>query len=477
MKPISKSNHGATRRPHPIWLALAALTAMSIQVCTAADAPPSEIGALRQEMEQLKKSQQNIEATLQDIKRLLLANAAAGAGAPRPSSAVGMSVNVAGKQIRGDKNAKLTLIEFTDYECPFCGRHFRDTAPKILKDYIDTGKIRYVFSDLPLAMHAHAKKAAEAALCAGEQGKYWEMHDLLFSNQQALDNANLIAYATKLGLNVPAFQKALESGKYEARVSANAADAAKLGFTGAPSFAIGLTQPNDGAVKVIKTIVGAQSYENFEREFADALKPQPSPPPPGQAAAAPENPVVGTSMSVEGKQFKGKKDAKLTLIQFSDYECSFCGKLARETIPDVVKNYVETGKLKFVFSDLALDMHTHAIKAGAASYCAAEQGHYWEMHDVLFSNQGALEDANLVSYAKEMGLDMAKFQQCVSTNRYEAQIRQSSAEGRRAGFDATPVEIIGLTEGNGARVKVLKVISGAVPYPTVQATLESVLNP
>ena len=476
VKPISKSNYRATRRTHPIRLALAGLMAVSIQVCTAADASPSEIGALRQDMEQLKKSQQSIETTLQDIKRLLQANAAVGAGAPRPSSAVGMSVNVAGKQIRGDKNAKLTLIEFTDYECPFCGRHFRDTAPKIVKNYIETGKIRYVFSDLPLSMHAHAKKAAEAALCAGEQGKYWEMHDLLFSNQQALDNANLIAYATKLELNVPAFQKALESGKYAAKVSANEAEAAKLGFTGAPSFAIGLTQPNDGAIKVIKTIVGAQSYENFEREFADALKPQPSPPP-GQTAAAPENPAVGTSMNVAGKEFKGKKDAKLTLIQFSDYECSFCGRLARETIPQVVKDYVDTGKLKFVFSDLALDMHTHAIKAGTASYCAGEQGRYWEMHDVLFSNQGALEDANLVSYAKDMGLDLTKFQQCLETKRYDTQIQQSSSEGRRAGFDATPVEVIGLTEGSGNSVKVLKVISGAVPYPTVQAAIEGILNP
>lgn len=449
---------------------------VSIQLCAAADAPPSEVGALRQEMEQLKKSQQNMEATLQDIKRLLQANAAAGAGGQRPNPAIGMTVSVAGKQTRGDKNAKLTLIEFTDYECPFCGRHSRDTAPQILKNYVETGKIRYVFNDLPLAMHAHARKAAEAALCANDQGKYWEMHDLLFSNQQALDNANLSAYATKLGLNLPAFQKALESGKYAAKVSANEAEAARLGFSGAPSFAIGLTQPNDGAVKVIKTIVGAQSYANFEREFADALKPQPSPPP-GQAAAVPENPAVGTSMNVEGKQFKGKKEAKLTLIQFSDYECSYCGKLARETIPEVVKNYVDTGKLKFVFSDLALDMHSHAIKAGAASYCAAEQGHYWEMHDVLFSNQGALEDSNLVSYATAMGLDTVKFQQCLNTNRYEAQIRNSSAEGRRAGFDATPIQVLGLTEANGSAVKVLKVISGAVGYPAVQAAIEIILNP
>lgn len=467
------------RRSVLLLLGLTSLIPAYVRLGHAADSSPSEIGALRQEMEQLKKGQQNMESTLQEIKRLLQANTAAVPGAPPANPALGMTVDVAGKQTRGDKNARLTLIEFTDYECPFCGRHFRDTSPKILKDYVETGKIRYVFSDLPLSMHAHAKKAAEAALCAGEQGKYWEMHDLLFANQQALDNSNLIAYATKVGLNVPAFQKALESGKYESQVSANAAEAARLGFAGAPSFAVGLTQPNDAPVKLIKVIVGAQSYENFQREFADALNPQASasPGPVAAAAAAPPNPAIGTSISVEGKQFKGEKDARLTLIQFSDYECSFCGQLARDTIPQVVKNYVDTGKLKFVFGDLALGVHTHAIKASEATYCAAEQGRYWEMHDVLFSNQGALEVNNLISYARDMGLDLGKFQQCLSTNRYATQIEQSSAEAQRAGFISTPVQVIGLTEGNGSSVKVMKVITGAVAYPVTQAAIENILNP
>jgi protein-disulfide isomerase len=457
---------------------MVSLLAALAEPCCAANPSPSEIDPLRQEMEQLKKSQQNIEATLQDIKKLLQANAPAAAGAPRANPAVGMTVNVAGKQTLGDKNAKLTLVEFTDYECPFCGRHFRETAPRILKDYVETGKIRYVFNDLPLSMHPHAKKAAEAALCAGEQGKYWEMHDLLFSNQQALDNTNLIAYATRLRLNIPAFQKALESGKYEPQVSANAAEAARLGFTGAPSFAVGLTQPNDSPIKINRVIIGAQSYENFQREFADALNPQSAAP--AVAAAiitVPPDPAIGTSISVEGKQFKGKKDAKLTLIQFSDYECSFCGQLARDTIPEVLKNYADTGKLKFVFGDLALAGHSHAVKAGEASYCAAEQGRYWEMHDVLFSHQGALEISNFLVYAGDIGLDVARFRQCLDSNRFESQIQQSSAAAQRAGFVSTPVQVIGLTEGNGSSVKVLKVIPGAVTYAVTQAAIESVLNP
>ena len=461
----------------------------SVTPCRAAEQSPSEIGSLRKEIEEIKKSQQNIETTLQEIKKLLRANAGAGAAftGPRANPAIGMMVNVAGKETRGDPKAKLTLIEFTDYECPFCGRHFRETAPKILKDYIETGKIRYVFSDLPLSIHPHALKAAEAALGAGEQGKYWEMHDLLFSNQQALDDPNLISYAGRLGLDVPAYQKVLTSGKYASQVNANAAEAARLGFTGAPSFAVGLTQPNDAPVKITEVIIGAQPYVNFEKQFADALNPQ-TPSAPGQgppdwrtmgttAAAVPQNPAIGKSISVEGKQFKGKKDAKLTLIQFSDYECSFCGQLARETIPQVVRDYVDTGKLKFVFGDLALGAHPHAIKAAEASYCAAEQDRYWEMHDVLFSSQGALELSKLVTSANEIGLDMAKFQQCLNANRYAAQVEQSSAEAKRLGFDSTPVQVIGLTEGNGSGMKVMKVIIGAVAYPVTQAAIESLLNP
>ncbi len=95
-------------------------------------------------------------------------------------------VEIGKSPVLGDKNAKVTIIEFSDYECPFCGRHYQQTYPQIKKNYIDTGKVKMSFKDFPLSFHQSAQKAAEAARCAGDQGKYWEMHDKLYSNQESL---------------------------------------------------------------------------------------------------------------------------------------------------------------------------------------------------------------------------------------------------------------------------------------------------
>src|SRR5262249_15732301 len=152
----------------------------------------------------------------------------------------------------------------TDYECPFCSRHFRETQPHIEKDYINTGKVKYVLRDFPLeAIHSNAFKAAEAANCAGEQEKYWEMHDRLFANQNALSLNRLPEYAQALGLDLPKFRQCLDGGKYAAKVRKDLADAQKAGTTGTPTFFIGLTNQNSSEVKTVRKIVGAQSYTAF----------------------------------------------------------------------------------------------------------------------------------------------------------------------------------------------------------------------
>jgi protein-disulfide isomerase len=447
---------------------LAGVLALAISACAAAEATDADISALRTDIEQLKQGQRVIETQLQEIKRLLSANGANSAAGQRPNPALGATVSIAGRPFKGDTNARLTLIEFADYECPFCGRHTRDTAPQILKNYVETGKLKYVFGDLPLPMHPHARKAAEAALCAGDQGKYWEMHDLLFAHQGALENSNLTAYAAALGLDVTAFQKALDTGKYASQVQSSAADAGKIGLSGAPSFVLGLTQPNNPTIKVLQVIVGAQGYDAFQKAIEDALNPAPP--------VAAQSPAVGATVNVNGKQFKGSKDAKLTLIEFSDYECSFCAKAALETFPQLEKDYVTTGKLKYVYSDLVLDMHPHAMKAAEASWCAAEQGRFWEMHDLLFASQQELEETNLISYATALGLDPSAFQQCLDANRFAAQVRKSSAEAKQLGFKNAPMCAIGLTQPNSSDVKVLKVIVGANGYPELKAAIDSLLN-
>ena len=225
---------------------------------------------LKKDVQSLKEGQQAIQKDLQEIKKMLAAGAAARPAAPQ-EQALNAIIDTAGEPFKGDKNAKVTVVEFSEYQCPFCGRHVRDTYPQLDKDYVQTGKVKYVFRDLPLeSIHKNAFKAAEAAHCAGEQKKFWEMHDRLFANQKELEATHLTAHATALGLDAKKFQGCLDGGKYAAEIRKDMAEANKYGITGTPTTVIGLTQPNDSKIKVLRVIRGAQNVTQF-REALDTL--------------------------------------------------------------------------------------------------------------------------------------------------------------------------------------------------------------
>jgi len=193
------------------------------------------------------------------------------ARAPTAAEAVDLMLNVEGAPFKGEKTAKVTVVEFTDYQCPFCSRYFRQTWPQLDQDYVKTGKVKFVLRDLPLeALHPQAFKAAEATHCAAEQGKYWEMHDRLFANQGALGRKDLSGYAQALGLDVAAFDKCVESGKGAERIRKDVADSDKAGARGTPTFFLGLTGPNSSEVKAVRVIRGAHPYATF-KEALDSL--------------------------------------------------------------------------------------------------------------------------------------------------------------------------------------------------------------
>ena len=144
----------------------------------------------------------------------------------------------------GAPDAPLTLIEFSDYQCPYCRQFVENTFPALRRDYIETGKLRYMFRDLPLdRLHPQARKAAEAAHCAREQGQYWAMHDLLFQHQQALQTESLKEYAQHLGLDAPTFEDCLVQGKYASAVQQNLDEGTAAGIQGTPGFVLGKTRP------------------------------------------------------------------------------------------------------------------------------------------------------------------------------------------------------------------------------------------
>src|SRR5262245_51573286 len=154
--------------------------------------------SLQQEIDALKAGQQAIQKDLQEIKTLLRSMARGGA----PSAPQNVVLNVADASFKGEKNAKVTLVEYTDFQCPFCGKYVHETFPQIEEEYIKTGKLKYVRKDFPLeSIHPNAFKAAEATRCAQEQGKGWEMHARLFNNQQQLAATNLPEHAQAVGLD------------------------------------------------------------------------------------------------------------------------------------------------------------------------------------------------------------------------------------------------------------------------------------
>jgi protein-disulfide isomerase len=229
---------------------------------------------IRQEIDELKQGQIAIQKELQDIKSLL-EKIATQQTKPSPSGPVIKDVvfEIGNNPIKGNSSAGLILIEFTDYECPFCGRYVRETFPQIQNQYIDKGSIQYAVIDLPLPMHSKAAKAAEASHCAEEQGKFWEIHELMMTKQESL--GDLSSYAVSLNLDVSKFNECVNAGKYADAVNRDIAFAQKLGINAVPGFIIGLIDSsNPGKVTGISMIQGAMPFASFKMELDAVLAAQ-----------------------------------------------------------------------------------------------------------------------------------------------------------------------------------------------------------
>ena len=228
----------------------------------------SETEELRRQIQELKQGQDAIQKELLEIKRLLLAR-----DGGRPSRPDKITVNA--RPFKGNDNARIVVVEYSDYQCPFCARFYRETLPLIDKEYIQAGKIKYVFNNLPLDdLHPVAFKAAEAVECAGEQGKFWDLHGRFFSDQNLLVKGDVSAPAKSLGLNMTQFEQCLSSKKTEPVVRAGVAQAESLGIQSTPSFVIGAVEgnkPGEMNVKIVGIINGAYPYPVFKAALDKAL--------------------------------------------------------------------------------------------------------------------------------------------------------------------------------------------------------------
>ena len=253
-----------SRRSLKLLLILALTFVVTIQAASAEQTPST--AELRTDIDALKAGLAAIQQELQEIKTLLQARPAP----PSPQAPQSVVLDIGNRPFKGRADAKLTMVEFSDYQCPFCERYVRDTYPQLAKEYVETGKLKMVFMDFPLeSIHRFAFKAAEAARCAGEQSKYWEMHDQLFGNQKTLSNWTF--HAEAVGLGVADFESCLASGKYAVAIRQDLAQGLAAGITGTPGFFLGITEPASAKLKTVRFIKGAQTYAAFKVQIDAVL--------------------------------------------------------------------------------------------------------------------------------------------------------------------------------------------------------------
>ncbi|WP_438001301.1 thioredoxin domain-containing protein [Sorangium sp. So ce185] len=370
---------------------------------------------------------------------------------------------------KGPATALVTIVEWSDFQCPFCSKVV-PTIDEILKTYGD--KVRFVWKNNPLPFHQRAEPAAELAMEAraqkGEKG-FWDAYELLWKNQQKLNDEDLLGYAKELGLDVEKVKAAIATKKHGAGIAADQELADDLQASGTPHFFInGRRLVGAQPIDKFKTIVDEEikKAEGLLAKgvaakdlYAEIIKDGKEPPPPErkEIAAPPPN-----------SPWKGGERAKVVMQVFSDFECPFC-KRVEDTVAQISKTYGD--KLKIVWRHRPLPMHKNApLASEAAQEAYAQKGNagFWAYHEVLFKNQGqpdAFSRASLEKYAEEQGLDMTKFKKALDANTHKAFVDSENSVADKAGISGTPAFVV-----NGY------FISGAQPFSKFKKLIDKALK-
>jgi protein-disulfide isomerase len=330
----------------------------------------------------------------------------------------------------GDPDAPLVIHEFSDYLCPFCARHFRETLPLLREEYLATGKARLVFHDFPIAsLHPTAQIGHQAARCVAEEGAahFWAMHDALFARQDEWNRLSdptefVNGLAEEIGADPVRYAACMASGRTAESVAVEIAAGEALGFNATPSFRIERLA-DDYTFDLVGAYPVARFREVLEAMLAgDEAPATPTPAPASlpywaDAGLAPDPARPGFTLA--GDPYKGSTDALLTIVEFSDFQCPACATHAIEVQPAVDAALIDAGEVRWVFKNFPLRSHPQTFAAAAAAECAGDQGQFWPMHDLLFARQAdwgvdAVDDA-LVALAGELDLDLEAFSACTAS--------------------------------------------------------------
>jgi protein-disulfide isomerase len=374
-------------------------------------------------------------------------------------------IPIDGRPAIGAKTPLVTIVEFSDFQCPYCAR-VEPTLKKILDTY--PNEVRLVWRNEPLPFHTRAEPAAQLALEAraqkGDAG-FWQAHDKLFEAQQDLSDPALESIASSLGLDVAKARDAIRTHKHKASLEEDAEVVEDFQAAGTPHFFI------NG-----RRLIGAQPFERFKAIIDEEIKVTQllvnagidpavayqarteagETPPPLEKIEAPIAP--------RGAPTKGNPAAKVTVQMFSDFQCPFCARV-EPTLKDVEKEFGT--EIKIVWRHMPLSFHENAHIAAEASVEALKQRGptaFWKMHDLLFANQKDLGRASLSRYARQVGLDVARFDKALDAGTHKAVVDADIKAAQDANIHGTPTFLVNgyVIAGAQPLAKFRKVIRQAV---------------
>lgn len=323
---------------------------------------------------------------------------------------------------KGPADAPVVMLVFSDFGSPQAGRA-KPVVDELLKAY--PGKIRVIFKHAPLSKDVVAH---EAALAAEAQGKFWEMHDLLYGKTDAAQMSQL---ARQAGLDVAKFDAALRDHRYLPVVERDLAEARALGLQNTPTFFI------NG-----RAMVGTPSMGTLRSLMNRELN-------------------LPAQVQTKGAPRRGPANAPVTLVEFSDFQCGFCTR-ALATVQQIMKEY--PNQVQWLFKHYPLDFHKDAPLAHEAALAAGAQGKFWQMHDLLFERKTLQREA-LVGMAKELGLNVEQFSKDLDSHRFRAVVETDRREGTELGVEGTPTFFV-----NG------KAVVGAVPIEQFRKVIDGELK-
>ncbi|HLL06006.1 MAG TPA: thioredoxin domain-containing protein [Myxococcaceae bacterium] len=383
-------------------------------------------------------------------------------------------VDVSGAPFKGPQDAKVTIVLWSDFECAGCGV-FGSMVDSVASAY--SKDVRVVWKFRPVPDHPGAMLASEAALAAGAEGKFWQMHDLLFA-RPVFERAALEAYAKKLELDMIRFRAALDERKYAEQVSSDLELSERLAIRNLPTLFINgkrldlveertragvapspevirawIEKAIQDAEQLLKQgVPSSKLYESLTAHGQEAVEPRLSDLPP--------LPRGVYQVDVGDSPVRGPNDAPITIVTFSDFQCPYCARLEK-TLAQVRAHY--GNQVRIVWKDAPnVELHGEAMQAHEAARAAHEQGRFWEMHDRIFKRPYVLNRTMFERYAAELGMDTDRFRRALDEGKFKAAIREETAYGvSLAGPSGTPTVFI-----NG------RLMPGAFPFESFRQVID-----